>query len=222
MKQAAKPIYFLTLVISLFLVMPVHGSIADESEGVSDEYALKAVCLYNFAQFTRWPGALDLKLTDSIVVGVVGQSPFIGAINELQNLLKQANKKNIKVVNHGSYKEGMDLTDSHILFISSSEKKNMRQIVERLKGKPVLTVSDAEGFLEDGGMISLVLLKNKVRWEINRTAIDSTGLQISAKLLQLAIRVEDVPDQSDYHFPYRWDREKPLFALSWFYQTLKS
>ena len=73
----------------------------------------------------------------------------------------------------------------------------MSTIIASLEDAPVLTVSDAEGFLGAGGMISLVLLDNKVRWEINRVAIDLADLHISAKLLQLAIRIENIPRQPE-------------------------
>jgi hypothetical protein len=194
MKQKIK--YLLFLVTWMVFVFPTYASGAGEPMTTADEYALKAVCLYNFTQFTRWPETSDLEGADSIVVGVVGDSPFGDAIQEMQKQLRETNRKNIQVTFHGPYREGMDLTDNHILFISPTEKKNMRQIIAGLKDEPVLTVSDANGFLEAGGMISLVLLDNRVRWEINRAMIDAAGLQVSAKLLELALRVEN-PEHTD-------------------------
>lgn len=182
----------------ILLVAFVHNSYGEEKK----EYALKAVCLYNFAQFTTWPDSDDSKKSESIIIGVVGHSPIEGAIKELQNLLKQSNKKNIKAVYHGEYKEGMDLSGSHLLFISASEKKNMHSIINSLKNAPILTVADTEDFLETGGMISLVLKRNKVRWKINRGTIENAGLQVSSKLLQLAILVEDNSAVETKLFPY--------------------
>ncbi len=210
MKKSIHAIYCLLLLLWLSLSTSSQVCSAGDNEVASREYALKAVCLYNFTQFTRWPEVTYLKDPETIVIGVVGLSPFGGAIEELRTRLKETSRKNITIVDHGLYREGMDLRGNHLLFISSSEKKRMKTIIASLEDEPVLTVSDAEGFLGSGGMISLVLLNNKVRWEINRTAINLAGLHISAKLLQLAIRIENLPRPQEL-LPYKLDR-KNLWA----------
>jgi hypothetical protein len=212
MKKAALAFYYLPLFFWLFFATSSQVFGAIDNGVIPDEYALKAVCLYNFTQFTRWPEIENLKNSESIVIGVVGLSPFGGAIEELRTRLKKTRRRNITIVDHGPYREGMDLRGSHLLFISSSEKKKMKTIITSLGDAPVLTVSDAEGFLEAGGMISLVLLNNKVRWEINRAAISSAGLHISARLLQLAIRIENIPRQPEL-LPYKLNRENPWPAF---------
>jgi hypothetical protein len=50
----------------------------------------------------------------------------------------------------------------------------------------VLTVSDAEGFASQGGVIGLFLEDNRVRFEVDLTAAQAAGLQISSKLLRLS------------------------------------
>ena len=205
-------IYSLSLVICLYLIIPVQTCSADEPKKSSDEYALKAVCLYNFTQFTRWPGAKDLDKSDSIIVGIVGSTHLNAALEGLQTWIKKTNKKKITLVYHGTYHEGMDLRGNHLLFISTSEKKHMESILAGLGDAPVLTVSDTNGFLEAGGMISLVILNNKVRWGINQTAIKRSGLHVSAKLLQLAIRIESQQEQSDL-LQYEHIREIPWPSL---------
>lgn len=207
MKSTLQNYFFPLSLLWLFLLASIHICRADENTMATDEYALKSVCLYNFTQFTTWPGAKDLEKTESIVIGVVGRSPISDALDELQAWLRKANKKNITLVYHGPYHEGMDLTGNHVLFISSSEKDRMQEILSGLGDSPVLTVSDTEGFLKAGGMISLFIINNKVRWGINQKRIVRAGLQVSAKLLQLAIQLENHSGQSD--FLHRLDRNNP-------------
>jgi len=97
----------------------------------------------------------------------------------------------------------MDPQQSHLLFICSSERKNIGSIIASLQGAPVLTVSDVDGFLEAGGMINLVVRNNKVRWGINRTALNSAGLHLNAKLLQLTVRIKNSSNEpeSQNHAP---------------------
>ena len=82
-KKAVHAYYYFPLLLWLFLVTPSQVCSASDNAVSSEEYALKAVCLYNFTQFTRWPAVNDPEKSESIVIGVVGQSPFDGAIEEL-------------------------------------------------------------------------------------------------------------------------------------------
>ena len=52
----------------------------------------------------------------------------------------------ISICYYGSYREGMDLHQSHLLFISASEQNNVVAIIAVLKGAPVLTVSYMDVF----------------------------------------------------------------------------
>ena len=188
---------FVILTALLLVVVPV--CYADQDSPSTSEYALKAVCLYNFTHFAYWPAAKEPKKSEPVIIGVVGRSPFGGAFEDLQVYLQEAHKQNISIVYHGPYREGMDLQQSHLLFISASEQKNIGAIIASLKGAPVLTVSDMDGFLEAGGMISLIVRNNKVRWAINRMTLNSAGLQLNAKLLQLAVRIKDSSNKPGSH-----------------------
>lgn len=212
MKKSIHALYCLPLLLWIILTMFSQICRASADSASSSEYALKAVCLYNFSHFTRWPGTKNISQSETIVIGVVGHTPFSDALDELQASIRKTQKKNITLVHHGPYRKGMDLRGSHLLFVSSSEKNKMRSIISGLEKAPVLTVSDTAGFLEAGGMITLVIRDNKVRWEINRTAIKQSGLGISANLLQLAIRIENFPDQSDLQH-HKLDRKYPSLPL---------
>ena len=80
--------------------------------------------------------------------------------------------------------------------ISASEKKYFSRILRGLAGRPVLTVSDSDDFLEAGGMIRLVTRADRVRWEINRHQARAAGLNLAAKLYYIAVRVLDRPASS--------------------------
>ena len=50
-----------------------------------------------------------------------------------------------------------------ILFIASSEKRRMGEILQGLKGASVLTVADTPRFIQSGGIINFVLDQGQVR-----------------------------------------------------------
>ncbi len=154
------------------------------------EYELKAVYLYNFLQFVQWPQPKRMISKDgAMVIGVVGESPFGDALEELQADVRKSGMKPVKIIQYGSYQENMDLGSCHLLFMSASEKSNFRKIIAGLRDAPVLTVAESENFLSSGGMVSLVQGGGKVRWMINRTAADRAGLRFSSQLLSIALKV---------------------------------
>jgi hypothetical protein len=52
----------------------------------------------------------------------------------------------------------------------------------------VLTISDLEGFTQMGGMVQFVFEQGQLRFSIGQESARLARLQISAKLLTLAIR----------------------------------
>jgi hypothetical protein len=169
------------IVSSLALAFPCRCAAQQASE-----YEIKAVYLYNFLHFITGP---SLK-SDSLVIGIVGDDPFGKAFREVEDTAVKGTAQKLLIKRFGKYREGEDLSGCDILFISGSEKGNFEKITGAVKSKPVLTVADSPGFLARGGMINLVMISDKVRWEMNRTRIEAAGLKLASQLLQSAVKVE--------------------------------
>ena len=177
------------LLVSFVWAVPMQQVSYGEQQA-AQEYEIKAVYLYNFFQFVQWPESQRLLAKDgAMVIGIVGDSPFGEAFEELQTTIRKSGTKPVRVIQYGRYREGLDMRNCHILFVSASEKKNFAKIVADLGGVPVLTVADTENFLSSGGMINLVRSQGKIRWMINRAHADKAGLRFSAQLLTLAVKV---------------------------------
>ena len=182
-------------VLSLvWAVPPVRVSYAVQKQ--AKEYELKAVYLYNFLQFVQWPDRKHADTRDrTMVIGIVGDSPFGDALDDLERSVRRSGMQPVRFAYFKSLHAGMPdfraLADCDLLFIASSERDRFGDIVEGLKNAPVLTVADADGFLPSGGMISLVPSGGKIRWMINREAVERSGLRISAQLLTMALKVFD-------------------------------
>ena len=65
------------------------------------------------------------------------------------------------------------------------------QIVSLLaaSNRPVLSIADVPGFALKSGMVNLVKVDEKMRFEINQKEVEARGLTMSARLLQLALIV---------------------------------
>ena len=145
----------------------------------NEEYAIKAAFLYHFGEFVEWPsnGA-------QFIIGIIGKDPFGHEIDMLENETLKGKKVEVR-----RYDSEKAIQQPHILFISPSEAARIPDIMNQLAGKPVLTVSDSEGFLREGGIIRLVRVGKKICFEINKKKADQEGLKISSQLLNLAMDV---------------------------------
>jgi hypothetical protein len=79
----------------------------------------------------------------------------------------------------------------HIVFVAEPDARRRNQSLQALASQPTLTVSDVDGFAQDGGMIRLVRVGTRLRFEINRTQTQKVGLRLSADLLNLATAIVD-------------------------------
>ena len=174
-----RPILSLSL-IWLLLV----GSNGRAQQSPPTEYQIKAAFLFNFAKFVRWPSAAFAGGTSPIVIGILGENPFHDDLARMiQNKTIDDHPLLVK-----EFHSPADAANCHILFISTSEKNRLPEIIKGLKGRSVLTVGEMEHFTESGGMINLVLESARIRFEINNEAATSAGLKISSKLLALSLR----------------------------------
>jgi YfiR/HmsC-like len=170
------------VVISVVCLTLMSGMLSSQVEAqASDEYQVKAAFLYNFLKFVDWPTQLFANDSAPFIIGVVGNDGFNSAIDQAISG-KTANGRRVVIKRFPSFKT---LTYCHMLFISSSERDNLRQILA-IAGPGVLTVSETERFTQLGGIINFTIVDSKVRFEINQSAAERAGLRISAKLLSLA------------------------------------
>lgn len=149
---------------------------------VSREYDVKAVFLFNFAQFVDWPAEAFPLPETPLVIGVLGVDPFNRALDEV---VKNESIRGRRVKPE-RFKTVEEIGLCHVLFISASEAPSLPRTLEALKNRPILTVSDAEEFLRCGGMIQFYTEDAKVRLRISNEATRAARLSVSSKLLRVA------------------------------------
>ncbi len=155
---------------------------------VSREYTVKAAILFNFGKFVEWPPESFKNEASPLVIGIVGADPF-GAVFEA---IKDKTVKGRKAVIR-RFPRVESFEDCHILFISRSEKGNLRPLLAAAKNYNILTVSDIDRFAEQGGMIGLVPGENTIGFEINLDTVQRSKLKVSSQLLKLAKIVGNGP-----------------------------
>lgn len=151
-------------------------------EPTQREYELKAAVLYHIIEYVEWPTEALTNRASTLQLGLVGDIPFPGAIELLNGKTVQGRKLLVKRVSAPE-----EATGCQVLFIGGSEKARLSKIVNEVRNRPILTVSEVEGFAErGGGMINLVAGPNRIIMEINRQTTGQAKLSVSSQLLRLA------------------------------------
>jgi len=169
------------------------------------EYQIKAAYIYNFLLFVQWPEPnippTETRLPkpsppdrrQTITIGIIGKDPFGDAFKDVEGKLIKHKKKKLVIKRYSPYQKNITFDHCQVLFISSSERRNLGTILTRVKGKPILTIAETPGFLELGGMFRLLEKRRKIRWEINQTPVKLAKLKLNAQLLRNAVRVVQIP-----------------------------
>lgn len=169
-----RTISFIAAFLLLFLKVSAQSS-------PSQEYKVKGVFLYRFAQFTDWPPIAFHDSTEAFVIGILGSDPFGDFLDELV----KGETIDGRAIEIRRYPNIQSLQMAHILYIGKEWFRSTEQVLEMLDG-PILTVSDIRGFAEKGGTIAFFIKDHKIRFQVNLKASEKAGLSISSKVLRLA------------------------------------
>jgi hypothetical protein len=148
------------------------------------ELAIKATDLYKFAAFVEWPPNAFAGPTDPAVLCVAGDDPF-GPLLDQAVRGQRIGAHPIVVMRLDHVERG---AACNILFVASSHRQAAAEALDKVRGQPVLTVTDAAGDSANRGMIDFVLKDARVRFRIDPRAAERGGLAISSKLLSLAVK----------------------------------
>lgn len=165
--------------IGLALFCPVVKA-APETASISAEYQVKAVFLFNFAQFVEWPPRAFQKSNAPLIIAVLGEDPFGTYLDDLVRGEKVGDRPLLV----RRYRHGDEPGDCHILFICRSESRDIDKLLAQLHDRSVLTVSDADTFTRQGGMVRFVTENGKIHMKINVEAAKACNLTISSKILR--------------------------------------
>lgn len=177
-----------------FLILLVLGllGLASTSLAIAEnpftETDVKAVFLYNFANFVNWPQSPEQDLTEPFRYCVID--------DEIAPVLRKALKgetvggrplivtQEVTIAN---------LAECQVLYLGKSNLHGSEiwRLVREAILAHVLTVSDLQGFETQGGMIALVRQDRRIHPRINIDTVEKGKLRISAKLLNLATIVRN-------------------------------
>lgn len=165
----------------LFPVWLVLVPIATSKAQSPHSHQLIAALNYNFAKYAYWP---DIDEKPSIQLCYFSDS-YRNSFSALQDKLifdKPVSVHQLRDIEQAS--------SCQLLFIERTERELLQRLFVHLADKPVLTVSDITGFINEGGMIEISQLNNKFRFKVNLTQMQQADLNMSSQVLKLALEVK--------------------------------
>lgn len=150
------------------------------------EYEVKAAYLYNLIHFIEWPNETLGAPADAFRVCVVGVDPFGGALERTFRAERIQNHP-VQIV-HGIAE--LETGRCHVLFVPAAEPNARAHIRRAAAGLGQLVVGESPAFIADGGAINFVVVAGRIRFDVNRAALDAQRLKASSKLLHLARNID--------------------------------
>ena len=165
--------------LALLLALSGHGAWAQQAS----EAAVKAGFVFNFIKFTQWPTGRD-GVAAPIRLCAPSAQPLEGQLSLL-------NGRNIgsRVIDVRTGVAPGEWRQCDVLFLGESDVERLATLQQRLANAPVLTLGDLPGFVEAGGMIGLRVEASRVRFDVNLSSAQLSGLVLNSQMLKLAGKV---------------------------------
>jgi hypothetical protein len=147
------------------------------------EIDVKAAYVANFAKLVEWqdvPGEVSSELP----ICTLSEIPLTSALRRIA-AGQTVNGRIARV----RVEPRPDPSRCRVLVVDAPQYRAAGLTLRSLRGQPILTVGDGEGFLEAGGAFQFVISANRVLFDASLPAIREARLDVSARLLRLARRL---------------------------------
>lgn len=170
------------VIVALFATI-IHARSAE----VYQETAVKAAFLYRFTGYVEWPNASIPA--DRFTIAVLGAKPVL---TELQRLVAGRTLKDrpAEIRSVTSIRQALD---AQLIYLGPDFDGDLTGTISALAGKPILVVTDDLHGLDDGAVVSFVMIDRRVRFDVSLTAAQQANLKISSELLGVAASVRGTP-----------------------------
>lgn len=151
------------------------------------EYALKAAFVYQFLSYVTWPDG-NASADGRIHIGVVGAQELV---DNLQTIAESP-EGSLRMIDISRLELDGDARDLQVLFVGTAFTDGADLLLQGAVANAVLTVTE-ELPRPANSIINFEIIDNRVRFDIDLALAREHGMDISARLLQVALRVLDQP-----------------------------
>jgi len=170
------PLRLLTILLMTTLMAALASG---QDTDIPQEYQLKARYVLNMPVLSELPP--QNNTASSYTICLIGDTPLKKVLAASQGKLVKNRPLAIRSV------EDINRIDAcQMLFIASSERYRLQPLLAEADRRGVLTISDMRGFVRQGGLIGLLIVDNRLTFDINQVAASKASISFSSQLLKLA------------------------------------
>jgi hypothetical protein len=164
------------------LVVVVVAAVAPPASAQDLVATLESEFLERFTRFIEWPSGSSVS---------DASTPFVICVRDREAVFDALGRIAAKSKVKGKRLEvrRIDTPDQapacNVVFVGPGSPDAFRAIVDTVARKPVLVVSDSRGYAKRGSMINFVTDGEFVRFEVNPSAAEASGLRFAPELLAL-------------------------------------
>jgi len=145
-----------------------------------DERSVRIAFVYNLTKYVTWPAA-----NQNINICVLGEGATATSIKELVDG-KQSEGRTVRVMIRPSEANARYCNMAY--FPKTGPSQSRAGLVKAITSSD-LTVGEDDSFVHEGGMVAFVRSGDSIQIEINTDNVKAAGLNISSRLLDLAVLV---------------------------------
>lgn len=157
------------------------GSAQAQWTSLSDQQ-IKAAYVLNFVRYVDWPERSFASADAPLSVCTFGGDAAILA--GIGGKVVKGHTVQVRAVTGAD-----EARTCHALFIPDQDARRYVATLRALQQQAVLTIGDADGFVDVGGMVGLVHADNRLQFEVNLGLLQQAQLKASSQLLRLARNV---------------------------------
>lgn len=148
-----------------------------EASSATKADKVKAAIVYKLTKFITWP---EKKQTLSLCI--VGNDTINSELLKINH--KYSSGRRISVTQKAPNAPLEKLCD--LVYIHNTKSSAIAGMLSDLANQPVLTISDSDNFVYQGGVIGLFRTGSRIQFAISQGATKSAGLAINPQLMRLA------------------------------------
>ena len=145
-------------------------------------HEIHAAMLYDFIKYVQWPNETE---KGEFVIGVIGDESIYNTLQEWYGGKPRGTKKfAVKLLSSPS-----EASDCHVVYVGKFKSNEFDHVKNSIAGKPVLTITDANGLGQKGSCINFKVIDGKLKFELNQSTVNSSNLKVSNQLSSMAILI---------------------------------
>lgn len=175
------------VILTVFSWVNMASSATRSDLDRAQEYQIKALFLYNFANFVEWPRDAFSDQSSPLKMCLYGAVPF-GEFLDIVNGV-QVRDRTLQVIRTTDYAKIQ--SGCHILFVGIDHHTELDAFFRELNHLFVLSIGNTDDFARKGGVVNILRTSDQQQFEINLNKAIENGLLISSDLLSLARIIND-------------------------------